>query len=149
MSFSGRPGRGPGPRGGSGFGRSALRWEKKNLAGDSARAWYHCTACGHGFEPRDAQLGIAGQSMSERLRKMTARAAAVVPFAAAVRLVAELAGLTLTGKREGRRAEADGQAAAAVIEARAAAVQARALVPLPPARSLTCCMSRSTGPGLW
>jgi hypothetical protein len=57
------------------------------------QAWYHCTACGHGFAPRDAWLGIAGQGMSPGLRKMTARAAAAVPFAAAARLVSELAGI--------------------------------------------------------
>ena len=75
--------------------------------------------------------------MSPGLRKMCARAAAAVPFAAAAaRLISELAGITVTGKRAGRRAEADGQAAAAVIEAQAAAVQARALVPLPPAPPL-------------
>jgi hypothetical protein len=97
------------------------------------RAWYHCAACGHGFAPRDAGLGVAGQSMSPGLRKMTARAAAAVPFTAAATLVGELAGITLTGKRAGRRAEADGQAAAQVIEARAAAITARQVVPLPPA----------------
>ena len=43
------------------------------------------------------------------------------------------AGITLTGKRLGRHAEADGRAAAAVIEAGAAAIAARTLVPLPPA----------------
>jgi hypothetical protein len=100
------------------------------------RAWYHCDQCGHGLAPRDAQLGIAGQGMSPGLRKMTARAAASVPFAAAARLISELAGITVTGKRTGRRAEADGQAAAAVIEAQAAAVQAGTLVPLPPAPPL-------------
>ena len=51
--------------------------------------------------------------MSPGLRKMTARAAAAVPFAAAASLISELAGITLTGKRAGRRAEADGKAAAA------------------------------------
>jgi hypothetical protein len=96
------------------------------------RAWYHCDQCHHGLAPRDAQLGIAGQGMSPGLRKMCARAAAAVPFAAAARLISELAGIALTGKR----AEADGQAAAAVIEAQAAAVQARTLVPLPPAPPL-------------
>jgi hypothetical protein len=100
------------------------------------RAWYHCTACGHGFAPRDAQLGIAGQGMSPGLRKMVARAAAAVPFAAAARLISELAGLVVTGKRAGRHAEADGQAAAAVIEAQAAAIAARQVVPLPPAPPL-------------
>jgi len=97
------------------------------------RAWYHCAGCGHGFAPRDDQLGVAGQGMSAGLRKMTARAAAAVPFAAAARLVGELAGITLTGKRAGRRAEADGQAAARVIEAEAAAVTAGQLIPMPPA----------------
>jgi hypothetical protein len=71
--------------------------------------------------------------MSPGLRKMTARAAAAVPFAAAARLVAELAGVTLTGRRAGRRAEADGNAAAAKIEAEAAAIAAGAVAPLPPA----------------
>ena len=42
-----------------------------------------------------------GRRMSPGLRKMTARAAAAVPFAAAARLVGELAGITLTGKRAG------------------------------------------------
>jgi hypothetical protein len=97
------------------------------------RAWYHCDRCHHGLAPRDEQLGIAGQSMSPGLRKMTARAAAAVPFAAAARLVSELAGITVTGKRAGRRAEADGQAAAAATAAESAAVMAGTLALLPPA----------------
>jgi hypothetical protein len=100
------------------------------------RAWYHCAECGHGFAPRDAQLGVAGETMSPGLRKMTARAAAAVPFAAAARLAGELAGITLTGRRAGRRAEADGNAAAAVIEAEAAAITARVVLPMPPAGPL-------------
>ena len=97
------------------------------------RAWYHCGECGCGFAPRDSGLGVAGQSMSPGLRKMTDRAAAAVPFAAAAKLIGELAGSTLTGKRAGRRAEADGQAAARVIGAQAAAITARQVIPLPPA----------------
>ena len=100
------------------------------------RAWYHCRVCGHGLAPRDAELGTAGQTMSPGLRKLTARAAAAVPFAAAARLVSELAGISLTGKRAGRRAEADGNAAAAVIEAGARAIAARHLAVLPPAEPL-------------
>jgi hypothetical protein len=100
------------------------------------RAWYHCAQCGHGLAPRDAQLGIAGQGMSPGLRKMTARAAAAVPFAAAARLVGELAGITLTGNRAGRRAEADGNTAAAIISAEAVGITARHLVPVPQARPL-------------
>src|SRR5260370_23010148 len=74
--------------------------------------------------------------MSPGLAKMTDRAAAAVRFAAAARLAGELAGITLTGKRAGRRAEADGQAAAAVIEAEAAAITGRTVIPLPPAGPL-------------
>ena len=59
-----------------------------------------------------------------------------MPFAAAAKLVGELAGITLTGRRAGRRAEADGNAAAAVIDAEAAAITARTLAPLMPAGPL-------------
>ena len=100
------------------------------------RAWYHCQECGHGLAPRDVQLGIAAQARSPGLRKMTARAAAAVPFAAAARLVGELAGIALTGRRAGRRAEADGRAAAAVIQAESAAVMTEKLTLLPPAQPL-------------
>jgi hypothetical protein len=56
------------------------------------RAWYHCTACGHGLAPRDAELGAAGASMSPGLAAMTDRAAAAVPFDEAAGLLEELAG---------------------------------------------------------
>ena len=46
------------------------------------RAWYHCCACGHGFAPRDRDLGVAGDTMSPGLAKMTGRAAAALPFTA-------------------------------------------------------------------
>jgi len=98
-----------------------------------SRAWYHCGQCGHGFAPRDAELGVAGDTMSPGLAKMTDRAAAAVPFAKAAALVGELAGIRLTGKRAGRRAEADGKAAAELIEAQATAITARQVTPLPPA----------------
>jgi hypothetical protein len=97
------------------------------------RAWYHCAPCGHGLAPRDAELGVAGQTMSPGLAKMAARAGEAVPFTPGAGLVAELAGIELTGRRLGRHAEADGRAAAAVIETQAAAIAARTLVPLPPA----------------
>ncbi len=44
------------------------------------RAWYHCRECGHGFAPRDAQLGTAGTSLSPGLAEMIARVGAEVPF---------------------------------------------------------------------
>ena len=96
------------------------------------RAWYHCTACGHGLAPRDAELGTGRGSLSPGLASMTARAAAAVPFAKATGLLAELAGAGLTVKRVERAAEAAGAAAAAAIQAQAAAVCARRVIPLPP-----------------
>lgn len=96
------------------------------------RAWYHCTACGHGLAPRDAQLGIERASLSPGLARMTARAAAAVPFARAARLLAELAGVDLTTKRVERAAEASGTAAAAAISAQSDAICSRQVVPLPP-----------------
>jgi hypothetical protein len=132
-----------GPRTGCGAGHQAEFVSRRDKKVDTVlgpvtirRSWYHCDQCGHGFAPRDEQLGTAGQTMSPGLRKMTARAAAAVPFAAAARLVGELAGITLSGKRAGRRAEADGNAAAARIEAQAAAITTRTLVPLPSAGPL-------------
>jgi hypothetical protein len=132
-----------GPRTGCGAGHQAAFVSCRDKTVDTvlgpvtiSRAWYHCAACGHGFAPRDQQLGIAGQTMSPGLARMTDRAAAAVPFTAAARLVGELAGITITGRRAGRRAEADGIAAAAVIEQQAAAITARQVVPLPPAGPL-------------
>jgi hypothetical protein len=97
-----------------------------------SRAWYHCAACGHGLAPRDAGLGIAGQSMSPGLTVMNDKAAAAVPFAKAAGLLENLAGVRLTAKRTERAAEASGGAAAATARGRAALITARKLVPLPP-----------------
>ena len=96
------------------------------------RAWYHCAACGHGFAPRDAELGVAGASMSPGLRAMNDQAAAAGPFAGAARLLENLAGVRLTVKRAERAAEASGSALAAAVRDRAALITARRLVPLPP-----------------
>jgi hypothetical protein len=74
--------------------------------------------------------------MSAGLRKMTARAAAAVPFAAAARLIGELAGITITARRAGWRAEADGNAAAGVITAEAEAAADGKLALLPPGEPL-------------
>jgi hypothetical protein len=96
------------------------------------RAWYHCGECGHGLAPRDAELGVAGASMSPGLAAMNDIAAAAGPFAGAARLLGELAGVRLTVKRVERASEASGAAAAAAGRQRAALIAARRLVPLPP-----------------
>ena len=96
------------------------------------RAWYHCADCGHGFAPRDSELGVAGVSLSPGLAAMNDQAAATGPFAGAARLLADLAGVRLTAKRVERPAEASGAAQAAAVRDRAALITARKLVPMPP-----------------
>jgi len=96
------------------------------------RAWYHCAGCRRGLAPRDAELGVAGESMSPGVAAMNDRAAAAVPFAQAAGLLQELAGVRLTVKRAERAAEASGAAVAAAARDRAALIAGRKLVPLPP-----------------
>ena len=96
------------------------------------RAWYHCAACRGGLAPRDAELGVAGTSMSPGLAAMNDLAAAASPFAGAARLLEELAGIRLTAKRVERAAEASGTAVAEAGRERARLIAARKLVPLPP-----------------
>jgi hypothetical protein len=86
------------------------------------RAYYHCPQCGRGIVPRDADLGVAGASLSPGLRTMAARAGAAQPFATAADLLAELAGIRLSTKRIERSAETDGAAAAARIAGESVAI---------------------------
>jgi hypothetical protein len=81
-----------GPRAGCGAGHQARFAGYRDKTVDTVlgpvrlrRGWYHCDRCVHGLAPRDVGLGVAGQGMSPGLRKMTARAAAAVSFAAAGR----------------------------------------------------------------
>ena len=96
------------------------------------RAWYHCRDCGHGFAPRDEQLGAAGTPLSPGLREMIARAGAEVPFGKAAALLADLAGVAVSARTIERSAEASGASARAAGAAEAAALRARAIRPLPP-----------------
>jgi hypothetical protein len=96
------------------------------------RAWYHCARCEHGLAPRDAELGVAGASMSPGLRAMSDKAAAAVPFAPAAGLLEDLAGVRLTVKRVERAAEASGAALAAASRSRAGLIARRKLVPMRP-----------------
>jgi hypothetical protein len=97
------------------------------------RAWYHCGQCGHGFAPRDQQLGVAGASLSPGLAEMTALAGAEVSFGRAAGLLSALAGITISARTVERSAEASGAAARSAAAAEAAAIRARDIVPLPPA----------------
>jgi len=96
------------------------------------RAWYHCAACKHGFAPRDAELGVAGASLSPGLAAMNDTAAATGPFAKAAGLLEDLAGVSLTVKRVERAAEASGAAQSAAVRQRSVLIAGRKVVPLPP-----------------
>jgi hypothetical protein len=96
------------------------------------RAWYHCKTCKHGLAPRDAELGVAGTSLSPGLTAMNDKAAAAGPFAGAASMLEDLAGVRLTVKRTERAAEASGAAHAAQIRERSALIAGRKLVPMPP-----------------
>jgi hypothetical protein len=129
-----------GPRVDCGHGHEAIFAGYREKAIDTVlgpvtlrRAWYHCARCGHGLAPRDAELGMAGQSMSPGLAAMTARAGAAVPFARAAGLLEDLAGIGLTVKRVERAAKAAGTTAAAASRARAGLIARHKVVPLPPA----------------
>jgi hypothetical protein len=89
------------------------------------RAWYSCAECKHGFAPRDAELGVAGTSLSPGLAAMNDIAAATGPFAKAAGLLEDLAGVSLTVKRVERAAEASGAAQAAAVRERSAAIAGR------------------------
>jgi hypothetical protein len=128
-----------GPRAGCGRGHQAVFTGYRGKVIDTVlgpvtlrRAWYHCAACGHGLAPRDAELAVAGASMSPGLRAMSDKAAAAVPFARAAALLEDLAGVGLTVKRVERAAEASGAALAAASRERAGLITRRRLVPLPP-----------------
>ena len=96
------------------------------------RAWYHCKTCKHGLAPRDAELGVAGTSLSPGLTAMNDKAAAAGPFAGAASLLEDLAGVRLTVKRVERAAEASGAARACAVRERSALIAGRKLVPMPP-----------------
>jgi len=128
-----------GPRMDCGRGHEAVFTGYRDKAVDTVlgpvtlrRAWYHCARCGHGSAPRDADLGVAGASVSPGLQAMSEKAAAAVPFAQAAGLLDDLAGVRLTVKRVERAAEAGGAALAAASRSRAGLIARRRLVPLPP-----------------
>jgi hypothetical protein len=97
-----------------------------------SRAWYHCTACERGFAPRDAELGIAGQTQSPGLAEMIALAGAETSFGRAAGLIAGLAGVTVSPRTIERSAEASGAAARAANAAEATAIRERRIVPMAP-----------------
>ena len=77
------------------------------------RAYYHCSACGHGFYPRDQHLGIASTSLSPALTRMIGTVGAMVSFQEGSALLQDLAGVAVDAKQVERTAEALGKEIAA------------------------------------
>jgi hypothetical protein len=73
------------------------------------RAYYHCSSCGHGFCPRDQQLGIENTQLSPALTRMTGTVGAMVSFEEGSELLRELAGVAVEAKQVERTAEALGK----------------------------------------
>ena len=94
-------------------GRSAKTFETVLGPLKLERAYYHCQGCGHGFFPRDRQLGMDGTSLSPGVVRMTGSAAGRVSFAEASDLLGELAGVRVGAKQVERTAEALGREIAA------------------------------------
>ena len=73
-----------------------------------ARAYYHCSACGRGFCPRDHALGMQAQSVSPAVLRMIGTVGALVSFEQGSELLRELAGVRVDAKRVERSAAALG-----------------------------------------
>ncbi|MBM2806272.1 MAG: hypothetical protein HW419_4165 [Deltaproteobacteria bacterium] len=77
------------------------------------RAYYHCSACQHGYFPRDRVLGIVNTALSPALTRMIGLVGAMVSFEEGAELLGELAGVRVNAKQVERTAEALGREIAA------------------------------------
>jgi hypothetical protein len=93
------------------------------------RAYFHCARCGHGFCPRDKQLGLENTVLSPAVTRMVGTVGAMVSFEEGSQLLAELAGLTVDAKQVERTAEALG---ADIAQDEKQDVTATDNLPLPP-----------------
>src|ERR1700723_4727323 len=75
------------------------------------RAYYHCSSCGHGFCPRDEQLGIEDTSLSPALTRMVGTVGAMVSFQEGSELLTELAGVPVDAQQGERKGEGLGKKA--------------------------------------
>jgi hypothetical protein len=69
------------------------------------RAYYHCGACGRGFCPRDAALGMADGRLTPGALRMVGAVGAAVSFGEGAGLLRELAGVVVPAKQVERHAE--------------------------------------------
>ena len=93
------------------------------------RAYYHCSACGEGFCPRDRALGVEGTSLSPAVQRMVGTVGAMVSFQEGSELLRDLAGLPVDAKQVERVAEGLG---AEIAEEERRHVEPEADGPVPP-----------------
>ena len=93
------------------------------------RAYYHCSACGQGFCPRDGSLGIPHSSLSPGVLRMVASVGARVSFEESSLLLDQLAGVTVDPQQVEGHAEALGREVAADEKQEVAPMEQ---TPLPP-----------------
>ena len=74
-------------------GRHPKTFETALTAMTLERAYYHCPRCRQGFYPRDRALGMARSGLSPAVTRITGATAALVSFARASGLLADLAGV--------------------------------------------------------
>ena len=96
------------------------------------RAWYHCTACGHGFAPRTPGSASPGATMSPGLRAMNDQAAAAGPFAKAARLLERPGRGAADRQARGKSSRGQRHRRRAAVRDRASLITGRKIVPLPP-----------------
>jgi hypothetical protein len=67
--------------------------------GGAVRVWrryYYCRRCDAGFCPADARLGLGGSGYTGLVQRQAARLCALVPYALAAEMLAELAGVSVS-----------------------------------------------------
>ncbi len=94
------------------------------------RAYSGCPSCGHGHCPLDAHLGLARDSLSPGVRRLTGQLGAVLPFAEAARTLADTARIHVSASSVRTVTEAVGARREAEV---AAAIAAAWRAGLPPA----------------
>jgi len=79
--------------------------------------YYYCTACGHGFAPREVRLALPATRVSPQVQAWIASRSARMPFAEVAEDLAELRSLTVSVSTIERTAVAVGQALRAAEDA--------------------------------
>ncbi|MGH2369942.1 MAG: ISKra4 family transposase [Chloroflexota bacterium] len=95
------------------------------------RAYYACAACGHGHCPRDATLGLARDSLSPGVRRLSGHLGARLPFADAAATLAATARVHLSASTMRSVTEAVGERHEAAVASAIATAWRDGVPPVP------------------